>query len=101
MRALIEDPRVTTAWVLTCNYPSKLIEPLRSRLIEVEFGIPPSDHRQRHIEGLLQRCRQVLEAECVSGVSDHELRRVIDLEYPDLRKIITTLQTQFGHRHAA
>jgi DNA polymerase III delta prime subunit len=101
LRALMEDPRVTTAWIFTCNYRKNLIDPLRSRLMEIEFGLPSREGRQRHLDGLLRRCRQVLEAENISAVSDDELRAVIEQEYPDLRKILTTLQMDLGWRRAA
>lgn len=101
LRALMEDPRVTTAWVLTCNLRKKLIEPLRSRLIEIDFNYPTREHRQRHFEGILRRCGQVLAAEGINDIPDDQLRDMIELDYPDLRKIITSLQMKFGYRHAA
>ncbi|MBL8883577.1 MAG: AAA family ATPase [Hyphomicrobium sp.] len=101
LRALMEDPRVTTAWVLTCNLRKKLIEPLRSRLIEIDFNCPTLEHRQRHFKGILRRCGQVLAAEGINDIPDDQLRDMIELDYPDLRKIITSLQMKFGYRHAA
>lgn len=101
LRALLEDPRVTTAWIFTANARGKLIEPLRSRLMEIEFSYPSRELRQRHLDGLLRRCRQVLDAEGINYVPEDALRGIIELEYPDLRKMITSLQMKFGYSNAA
>ena len=41
LRALIEQFQSNCRFILTCNYPYKLIDPLRSRLTEYTFNFPP------------------------------------------------------------
>lgn len=43
LRGFIEEFADSCRFIFTCNYPHKLIAPLRDRLVPVDFNIPKSD----------------------------------------------------------
>jgi replication-associated recombination protein RarA len=82
------------AWVLTCNERRNLIPALVSRLYSIECRFP-REQTQPVRAGILERCKQILAAEKVSGVTDAQILQVIDEHYPDIRSIINSLQMEF------
>jgi replication factor C small subunit len=81
---MIETYSAKTRFILTGNYPERLIDPLRSRLTEYAL-IPPSKTI------IAQHIVRILENEGI----EYELEGVAEIVkkcYPDLRRIINTLQ---------
>ena len=83
LRNTIESCSKTTRFILTCNYLERIISPLQSRCQTFEI-IPPSKDEVR------EKCYNILAQENVSY--DNNIYKVIDTHYPDIRKIINTLQ---------
>lgn len=86
LRNIMEEYLGTTRFILTCNYPSKVIPALHSRCQEFDMT-PPFDD-------VLSRCVKILKAEGVS-VADDQKQKLVDLikrTYPDIRKCINRLQ---------
>lgn len=100
LRSLI-SPSSPISWIFTCNYRKRLIEPIASRFMQIECNLPPSSERERHITGIVRRCRQVLDAEAIVNVSDDQIFSIADMNYPDLRQTINELQLQFSLQIAA
>ena len=92
MRALIEQYQNNCRFVLTCNYPYKLIDPLRGRLQEYCFSYP-SDGKSiqttfvKRLLEILSRERVELEKEDVPV-----LQSLVRMCYPNWRKCIHELQ---------
>lgn len=89
-RGVIEEVAANCRFIMTCNYPAKIIEPLRSRLVIQDFGIT-SSLRPTLAKQFHQRCLQILDAEGVK----YDPRAVADfvmLHFPDYRKILSELQ---------
>lgn len=84
MRNLIEDYSQTVRFILTCNYPNKIIPPLHSRL--QHFHILKTDHTE-----FTARAATVLVAENVEFDID-TLDSYVRATYPDLRKCLQLLQ---------
>ena len=84
LRNLMEDYSQTVRFILTCNYPSKIIPPLHSRC--QGFHITKTDHTQ-----FTARAATVLVTEGVEFDLD-VLDTYVKATYPDLRKCLNLLQ---------
>jgi len=92
LRNTIESCSKTTRFILTCNYLERIISPLQSRCQTFEIT-PPSKGEVNN------KCQEILTQEKISfyGIHDNgqhhnSIDGVIDTHYPDIRKIINTLQ---------
>jgi len=84
LRNLMEDYSRTVRFVMTCNYPHKIIAPLHSRL--QGFHITKTDHTE-----FTARAATVLVTENVQFDLD-VLDTYVKATYPDLRKCLNLLQ---------
>jgi replication factor C small subunit len=84
LRHTIETCSATTRFILTCNYLERIISPLQSRCQTFEIT-PPSKQEVNH------KCQDILTQE-KTLFSDNNIDDVINTHYPDIRKIINTLQ---------
>lgn len=84
MRNLMEDYSSSVRFILTCNYPNKIIPPLHSRLQQMH--ILKSDHTE-----FTARAATVLVAENIEFDID-TLDSYVRATYPDLRKCLQLLQ---------
>jgi len=84
LRNLMEDYSQTVRFILTCNYPSKIIPPLHSRC--QGFHITKTDHTE-----FTARAATVLVTEGVEFDLD-VLDTYVKATYPDLRKCLNLLQ---------
>jgi len=83
LRNTIEACSKTTRFIFTCNYLERIISPLQSRCQTFEIT-PPSKEVVTDLA-----CRIAVE----EGVKvDVNVASVIDTHYPDIRKIINTIQ---------
>ena len=84
LRNTIESCSKTTRFILTCNYLERIISPLQSRCQTFEIT-PPSKQEVNN------KCKSILSKEDIS-YENNDVLTVIDTHYPDIRKIINTLQ---------
>ena len=84
MRNLMEDYSHSVRFILTCNYPNKIIPPLHSRLQQLH--ILKTDHTE-----FTARAATVLVTENVEFDID-TLDSYVRATYPDLRKCLQLLQ---------
>lgn len=84
LRNLMEDYSRTVRFIMTCNYPHKIIAPLHSRL--QNFHITKTDHTE-----FTARAATVLVTEDVQFDLD-VLDTYVKATYPDLRKCLNLLQ---------
>jgi len=97
LRGFIEEFSRNCAFILTCNFKNKIIEPLHSRCSVVEFRIPKNE-KQQIAKGYLHRVVNILKQEKVK----YDTKVVIEIigkYFPDFRRIINELQlcyTKFG-----
>lgn len=84
LRALIDEAPDTCRFIATCNYINKVTPPLRSRFQEYQFSAPD-------IEQVFTRCVEILERHQVK-YDQEDVVRVIDVAYPDFRKVIQLLE---------
>jgi DNA polymerase III delta prime subunit len=85
LRGLIEKYQITYGrFIFTCNYVSKIPDPVQSRFTAYIFKQLPK-------EFIFDFCKGVLDKEKVS-FDDKDLNAIISGLYPDFRRIINTLQ---------
>jgi len=84
LRNTIESCSKTTRFIFTCNYLERIISPLQSRCQTFEIT-PPS--KEEVISHLIKITREE-NIKCI--ISD--LQNVVNTHYPDIRKIINTIQ---------
>ena len=94
MRNLMEDYSYSVRFILTCNYPNKIIPPLHSRLQQLH--ILKTDHTE-----FTARAATVLVTENIEFDID-TLDSYVRATYPDLRKCLQLLQqnSQSGQLNA-
>jgi len=88
LRNLMEKFSQNSRFILTANYPSKIIDPIKSRCITFEF-------KRLSKEEMKQRLKYILGQENVkfnSETVDEDLEKVIRFSRYDMRKSIQNLQ---------
>lgn len=81
---MMETYSLTTRFILTGNYPERLIEPLRSRCQEFDLSPPTKKVVAQHVSTILDK--EEIEYEI------QDLVTIINKFYPDFRKIINNCQ---------
>ena len=81
---MMETYSLTTRFILTGNYPERLIEPLRSRLQEFDLSPPTKKVVAQHVSVILDK--ENIEYEIPDLVT------IVNKFYPDFRKIINNCQ---------
>jgi replication factor C small subunit len=84
LRNIIETFARTTRFILTCNYIERIIDPLQSRCQVLKIVPPSKQEVAYHIMGIFKQ----EEVDC----SADDLKLVINQFYPDIRKMLNTLQ---------
>ena len=85
LRNVMEEYAETTRFILTANYFSKIIEPIRSRCIIINLN--------PDIRGCVSRCYDILKAEKIEiGENLPKLVEFVKDRYPDMRRMINDLQ---------
>ena len=84
LRNVIETFSRTTRFILTCNYIERIIDPLQSRCQTLKV-IPPSK------QDIAYHCMNIFQSEEV-GCSADDLKTIINQFYPDIRKMLNTIQ---------
>jgi DNA polymerase III delta prime subunit len=84
LRNLMEDYSHSVRFILTCNYPNKILPPIHSRCQQLH--IPKTDHTE-----FTARAATVLVAEEIEFDID-TLDTYVKATYPDLRKCLQLLQ---------
>ena len=92
LRALIEEHQNHCRFVLTCNYPYKLIDPLRGRLQEIWFNYPTDSKSLK--DKFTKRAIKILMDEKVKLEKENlkDISQIVEMSYPNWRKAIHTLQ---------
>ena len=84
LRNVMESFSASCRFILTCNYLDRIISPLQSRCMA--FGITPPSKKE-----VGQHILQICESEEIKYTKE-DLGQVIITHYPDIRKILNTLQ---------
>lgn len=90
LRGFMEEFAENCAFILTCNFKNKIIEPLHSRCTVIDFSFKRKD-KQSVCSAFLKRMQKILEEEGIT-YNKQVLANVIINHYPDLRKVISECQ---------
>lgn len=92
LRNIIERYSKTIRFILTANYPEKLMKPLHSRLQTFVFEIKDAEAASVKKQ-MIKRCIQICENEGVKVTSTKALAALVSHHYPDNRSVMVSLQT--------
>ena len=84
LRNIIETYSRTTRFILTCNYVERIIDPLQSRCQVLKIVPPSKTDVAKHVAGILEKENAEYDI--------NDLKAVVNQFYPDLRKVLNTLQ---------
>jgi DNA polymerase III delta prime subunit len=91
LRNFIEEYSKNCGFIFTCNFKNRIIEPLRSRLSEVDFSIEKNDKPKLAMQ-FYKRVIAVLDNENVE-FDQKVVAKVIERHFPDFRRVLTELQS--------
>jgi len=91
LRNFIEEYSSNCGFIFTCNFKNRIIEPLRSRLSEVDFTIEQSQRPQLAMQ-FMKRVNAILDNESVE-YDQKVVAQVIQKHFPDFRRVLTELQS--------
>lgn len=95
LRNFIEEFSKTCSFIMTCNFPNRIIDPLHSRCMGVEFNIPKAE-KQKILANLFKRVCAILDNEGV-GYDKKAVATLCMKHFPDNRRVINELQ-KYGKR---
>lgn len=90
-RAFMEEYSKNCSFIFTCNYPEKIIVPLRSRFTEVDFVIP-KEEKMELAKKFIEMVETILAAESIN----YDKKVVVSFvakKFPDMRKCLGELQS--------
>lgn len=90
LRGAIEEFHKNCRFILTCNYKSRVIEPLHSRCTGIDFTVPNAEKAQIAKE-MMKRVEYILKTENIP-YEQQVIANLIKKHFPDLRRIINELQ---------
>lgn len=91
LRNFIEEYSSNCGFIFTCNFKNRIIQPLRSRLSEVDFSIETSDRPKLAMQ-FMKRVETILGMESVD-YDKAVIAKVIQKHFPDFRRVLTELQS--------
>ena len=90
MRAAMEEFAHNCTFIMTCNYKSRIIEPLHSRCAVIEFKLRKED-KPKMAASFMKRVSDILTVEKVP-FDKAVLVEVVKKYFPDYRRVINELQ---------
>jgi DNA polymerase III delta prime subunit len=90
LRAFIEEFSKTCGFILTANFPQRIIQPLHSRCAIVDFKVPSSE-RAAVAAAFTKRVMDILNKEGVK-FNTKLVAQVVALHFPDFRRVLNELQ---------
>jgi len=90
LRGFTEEFSNSCRFILTCNYISKIIEPLRSRCECVDFGFMVKEIQEEMKPKIVKRLSLILTAEKIQ-FDPATIAKLVDTYYPDIRQMLKLL----------
>lgn len=84
LRTMMEQYHKNARFIFTANYETKIIPPIRSRCLLVNFSLPEKSK-------ILERMRYICENENLK-YTEQGLKNLVEKYYPDMRKMIIKIQ---------
>lgn len=90
LRNFIEEFSRNCGFVLTCNFPNRIIEPLHSRTTTIDFTIP-SDERPELAKKMFTRVMEILDENEIT-YDKKAVGAVVKQFFPDFRRTLNEIQ---------
>jgi DNA polymerase III delta prime subunit len=90
LRNFMEEYSKNCGFILTCNFPEKIIEPLHSRCTNIDFKISRSESAKL-AQQFLKRVKMILDTEGIT-YDVKVLAEFIMMHFPDWRRVLNELQ---------
>lgn len=81
-----------TLFILTCNYPNKIIEPIHSRTKLVDFTFTIKERGDLAVDMFL-RVSKILQENDVESIDKNALVMLVKKHFPDMRRMLNELQS--------
>lgn len=96
LRNAIEEFAVNCSFIFTCNYKTRIIEPLHSRCAVIDFNLKNGE-KAKMASAFFKRVQSILQSEKIE-YDDKVIAELIKKHFPDNRRILNELQrySQFG-----
>jgi len=91
LRAFMEEFHNSCRFILTCNYLTKIIEPIKSRCQIVYFDFSEKGIEDNLKPKIIKRLSGILKSEKVN-FDEETLSKIVNTFYPDIRRMISLLQ---------
>ena len=91
MRGFMEEFQDSCRFILTCNYVTKIIDPLKSRCQQIDFNMMDLKSQEECKPMVVQRLTGILKNEKVE-CKPETVKKIVDTFYPDVRRMINLLQ---------
>ena len=102
LRGFIEEFSNNCRFIFTANFGNKIIEPLKSRTVQVDLSFT-KEEKKTMIIAFDKRVKEILKLEGVEEYDSKVLAQLIVKHFPDFRRILNILQniTQTGKLDAS
>jgi DNA polymerase III delta prime subunit len=90
LRGAIEEFANNCRFILTCNYKSRIIEPIHSRCTCIDFVLPTGE-KPAIASKMMERCVYILSQEGIK-FDKKVLGQLIMKHFPDMRRLLNELQ---------
>jgi len=96
LRNAIEEFATNCSFIFTCNYKSRIIEPLHSRCAVVDFNLKSSE-KATVAKDFYKRILTILQSEKIE-YDERVIAELVKKYFPDFRRVLNELQrySQFG-----
>lgn len=91
LRAFMEEFQDSCRFILTCNYATKIIEPLKSRCQLIDFNMSDKKSQKELVPKVVQRLCGMLKHEGITFKVE-TVEKVVKTFYPDIRRMMGLLQ---------
>lgn len=91
LRGTIEMFNKVARFIFTCNYPEKILDPIKSRLEIIDMNFTEEEEREQYINHL-KRVVQICKKEGLK-ITQAPAEMLVKKHFPDLRTVINTLQS--------
>lgn len=91
MRGFMEEFQDSCRFILTCNYFTKIIEPLKSRCQLVDFNMMDVEIQNELKPIIFKRLCGILKFENIEYTPE-VIKKVVETFYPDIRRMVSLLQ---------
>lgn len=87
LRNIVEEYAGNCFFIINCNNVNKVIDPIKSRCLQIPFAYPNKDEIKKYLEMICQKENL--------DYTDEGLMKLIDVHYPSIRNCVVFLQDLF------